>query len=583
MPASTQSGRPRLDPGGDAWSLLLLVGAYLVVAWIIPPSYEVPQNDDWAYRIVLEQWTETGRLAHLGWNDPTLVFQLFWGAGFAHLFGLSYTTLRLSTLVLSVTGVLSLYGILRWTGTSRSLSLVGASLLLFNPLHLILSYSFNTDVPYLGLATAATLLFLVALERARLWLFLAAGIVSACAFLVRQPGILIPVVVSVYLLLGREDWRKRLAAVVASLGPALLALQLHAAWMSGQTSASWLERASNLHPFFREGRLAQLLNLLAGAALSAADTVMTLGLFLVPLTLGISLARPGRLAASRRLRWALAASLALLALAAWISIGRQPGPWQGWPYRGNYLTRGGGLPQFVVGEVGPAWAWNALTLVVPILGAWLLALGLDALVRPRGGLRAFAPTLVFCIAVAQFLPSFAQVEFYDRYLLVLLPGSVVLAASWMPAPRRGWPAALLVLALFVAASVEYARAYVDRSKAAWGVAEALVARGASPEQIRLGFEWEGSHLYLEALRRFGHGDRFDFQRGFPWDPLLDPRYTIREFAAAPTEPFAAYRPFFGMHPRFVGVVPIPSSSSTGPGSRSKTPAPGDLQLGHARP
>jgi len=190
---------------------------------------------------------------------------------------------------------------------------------------------------------------------------------------------------------------------------------------------------------------------------------------------------------------------------------------------------------------------------------------------------------VFCIAVAQFLPSFAQVEFYDRYLLVLLPGSVVLAASWMPAPRRGWPAALLVLALFVAASVEYARAYVDRSKAAWGVAEALVARGASPEQIRLGFEWEGSHLYLEALRRFGHGDRFDFQRGFPWDPLLDPRYTIREFAAAPTEPFAAYRPFFGMHPRFVGVVPIPSSSSTGPGSRSKTPAPGDLQLGHARP
>jgi len=560
MPASTQSGRRWLDPTGDAWPLLLLVGAYLVVAWIIPPSYEVPQNDDWAYRIVLAQWNETGRLAHLGWNDPTLVFQLFWGAGFAHLLGLSYTTLRLSTLVLSLTGVLSLYGILRWTGTSRSLSLVGSSLLLFNPLHLILSYSFNTDVPYLGLATAATLLFLVALERDRLWLFLAAGIVSACAFLVRQPGILIPAVVSVYLLLDRENWRRRLVAVAASLGPALLALQLHSAWMSGQTSASWLERASNLHPFFREGKPEQLLPLLTDAALSAADTVMTLGLFLVPLMLGISLARPGRLVASRRVRWALAASLALLAFASWISIGRQPGPWQGWPYLGNYLTRGGGLPQFAVGAVGPVWAWNALTLVVPILGAWLLALGLDALERPRG-LKAFAPTLVFCIAVAQFLPSFAQVEFYDRYLLVLLPGTVVLAASWMPALRRGRLAALLVLALFVTASVEYARAYVDRSKAAWGVAEALVARGASPEQIRLGFEWEGSHLYLEALRRFGHGDRFDFQQGWPWNPLLDPRYAIREFAAPPGEPSATYRPFFGLDPRYVGVVEVPSSSS----------------------
>lgn len=554
MPASTQSARRRHDPGGDAWPLLLLVCAYFLVAWIIPPNYEVPQNDDWAYRIVLEQWAQTGKLVHLGWNDPTLVFQLFWGAGFARVLGLSYTTLRLSTLVLSLAGVLSLYGILRWTGTSRALSFAAACLLLFNPLHLILSYSFNTDVPYLGLATGATLLFLVALERSRLWLFLAAGIVSACAFLVRQPGILIPLVVSVYLLLGREDRRKRLAATALSLGPALIALKLHAAWMAGQTHASWLERASNFHPFFREGRPGQLLDLLSSAALHAADSAMTLGFFLVPLTFGIALARPGRILASPRSRWILATGLALLALASWISIRRQPGPWHGWPYLGNYLTRGGSLPQFVVGTFGPAWAWSALTLVVPVLGAWLLTLFLDGLERPRRDLRAFAPTLVFCIGVAQFLPSFAQIEFYDRYLLVLIPGSVVLAATWMPESRRGRRVVLLALALFVVAGVEYTRAYVDRSKAAWGLAETLVARGASPEEIRVGFEWEGTHLYLEARSRFGHGDRFDFQRGFPWDALLNPRFSIREFAVRPQQPFATYRPFFGLQPRFLGVT-----------------------------
>jgi len=545
-----------------AWPLLLLAGAYLVVAWIIPPAYEVPQNDDWAYRIVLEQWAETGQLEHLGWNDPTLVFQLFWGAGFAHLLGLSYTTLRLSTLVLSLTGVLSLYGILRWTGTSRSLSLVGASLLLFNPLHLILSYSFNTDVPYLGLATATTLLFLVALDRGRLWLYLAAGILAACAFLVRQPGIFIPAVVSAYLLFGREDWRRRVAAAAASLGPSLVALKLHAAWMSGQTSASWLERASNLHPFFRERQAAQLLDLLRGAALSGADTVMTLGLFLAPLLLAVSLARGRALVASTRARWVLAAALPLLVLASWIWIGRQTGPWPGWPYLGNYLTRGGALPQVGVVAVGPAWAWNALTFLVPILGAGLLTLGVEGIRRPRRDLKAFAPTLVFFIGVAQFLPSFAQIEFYDRYLLVLLPGCIALAASWMQSSRRHAPAVLLTLTLFAAAGVEYARAYVDRSKAAWGVAESLVVRGASPEQIRLGFEWEGSHLYLEALQRFGRGDRFDFQREYPWDRLLHPRYVILEFADPPDEPFATYRPFFGWGPRFVGAAPIRSPANT---------------------
>ena len=157
--------------------------------------------------------------------------------------------------------------------------------------------------------------------------------------------------------------------------------------------------------------------------------------------------------------------LLFLATASWIWIGRQGGPWQGWPYLGNYLTRGGGLPQVVLGAVGPPWAWNALTFLVPVLGATLLALGLDAVKLPRDGLRAFAPTLVFAIAVAQFLPSFAQIEFYDRYLLVLLPGTVVLCASWAGTRRLG-RSALVVLFLFVVTSIEYTRAYIDRSQAA---------------------------------------------------------------------------------------------------------------------
>ena len=64
------------------------------------------------------------------------------------------------------------------------------------------------------------------------------------------------------------------------------------------------------------------------------------------------------------------------------------------------------LPHAGVGPVGPGWGWSALTFVVPALGAWLVALGFETSERPRAGLKAFAPTLVFCIGVVQFLPSF---------------------------------------------------------------------------------------------------------------------------------------------------------------------------------
>jgi len=112
----------------------VLTLGYLLLLVLIPPAYEVPQNDDWAYFLTIQQWFETGRLQHLGWNDPTLLSQVLWGALFAKLFGLSYTSLRLSTLVLSWLGVLALYGILRRAGTSRVGALLGAGVLLFNPI-----------------------------------------------------------------------------------------------------------------------------------------------------------------------------------------------------------------------------------------------------------------------------------------------------------------------------------------------------------------------------------------------------------------------------------------------------------------
>jgi hypothetical protein len=165
---------------------------------------------------------------------------------------------------------------------------------------------------------------------------------------------------------------------------------------------------------------------------------------------------------------------------------------------------------------------------------------------------------VLAIGVAQFLPALAQAEFYDRYLLVLLPATVVMAASWAPIRRTGWLAGVLALVLLAGASLEYTRMYVDRAKASWQLAEAMVRSGVPPEQINLGFEWDGTHLYLEAVQTLGLGFRFDLQRGYPWDPLTNHRYEMTEFDLAPGSGSdrTSYRSFLSRQRRSVRVIPL---------------------------
>src|SRR5690606_9159961 len=152
----------------DGFYLLLLFGAMIACFIYISPFYEVPQNDDWAYFQSLQYWINTGELKHWGWNDPILLFQLWWGKLFASIFGLSYSTLRCSTLVLFVSGVMAMYFLQVELGIPRKWATLGALLLFFNPFSLTLAYSFNTDIPYLSLTLIGQLFFIKGVLRGRI-------------------------------------------------------------------------------------------------------------------------------------------------------------------------------------------------------------------------------------------------------------------------------------------------------------------------------------------------------------------------------------------------------------------------------
>src|SRR5215469_17870502 len=116
-------------------------------ALVIWPVVELGVNDEWSYVKTVQILAQTGHIVYNGWSAAILGWQLYLGALFVKLFGFSFTTIRLSMLVVSIATaflshrVMVLCGINDWNATAGTLALV------LSPLFLPLGMTFMTDVP----------------------------------------------------------------------------------------------------------------------------------------------------------------------------------------------------------------------------------------------------------------------------------------------------------------------------------------------------------------------------------------------------------------------------------------------------
>src|SRR6266516_1094435 len=118
---------------------------------VVPPGGDFPIDIDWNYSWVVRSLLDGRPVAASPWTAASLVLQVYWGGLFSAVFGFSQTTLRVSTLVLGAAAVVAIYLLLREI-VEREWALIGALLLLFNPLFVPLAYSFKTNVPLLAFA-----------------------------------------------------------------------------------------------------------------------------------------------------------------------------------------------------------------------------------------------------------------------------------------------------------------------------------------------------------------------------------------------------------------------------------------------
>jgi hypothetical protein len=196
-------------------------------------------------------------------------------------------------------------------------------------------------------------------------------------------------------------------------------------------------------------------------------------------------------------------------------------------------------------------------LVAPLLAAWFLTTFMRAIGEARRDAAGRNTALVIAFGLAQFLPSLLLATVYDRYFLVALPAAVVVGCRWGAVGQKGIAAGFLALLILAAGAAEWTRAYVERSRARWEVAEELMARGVLAAEINAGFEWAGEHLYLEAVRSLGVGPPYDLEAGYPWDPLVTNRYVVFEWRNEPLQATSvgrSYRGFMSRESRWIGVI-----------------------------
>jgi hypothetical protein len=128
---------------------LLCLGIYGAAIAIVWPVVELATDDDFAYAKVALIFARTGHLVFNGWETAMVGWQVAWGALFIRLFGYSYLTLRLSTIVLGALLTLLLHRVLLRAGVRGAAAVFGTVTVVLSPLFLPMVTSYMTDVPAL--------------------------------------------------------------------------------------------------------------------------------------------------------------------------------------------------------------------------------------------------------------------------------------------------------------------------------------------------------------------------------------------------------------------------------------------------
>jgi len=494
------------------WSVLAVLLAFALAACVIPTLTNVATTDDWAYARSVEMLVNDGKLQVFSVVAATSVGQVLWGGAFALVFGMSLGVMRLSTVVITAAGAIAFYAILRHVGISRHRSALGVAIYLFNPLSLMLAFTFMTDPHFTSVMVISLALYMRGLKRDdQDWrIVVVASFFAGWAFLIRQQGALIPFAVGWYLLVSRQLWFNR-QSILRLLHVAALPVVMLVAYYA---SLRWINPDAIIQSTFFDQAISTgwdgtwaLLRWLTYIELMYA------GLLLLPVVLAV-------LPRSRNLMFDLVTGSRLnwYALLGWLGIlgigiysfsraGRRM------PYIGQFATLRGLGPSDVPGArkmlSSLPWIPDVVT-VIALAAAALVGLILCQRILDTATPERAAAGLLAMVGLWQAIGVLPASYHYinrggslDRYLLPLFPVLIALALRALAGQRMLMPVAWVAIAAIGIFSTIGARDYLVYLDAVWDMARTANAMGIENTKIDAGSAWDGYHLYYNAQEQPG--------------------------------------------------------------------------------
>jgi len=502
----------------DRRALAILLALHLAIVAIVQPRGDFPLNDDWAYAHSVQWLLAEGRIRLSDWVGMNLVPQTLAGGLVVRVAGFSFEALRHLTQVVALFVMAAAYFWFRAARLEPGSALVATAALVAFPAWPVLANSYMTDLYGLALALPAATLFLKELEQPSRNGIVAATVLSVVGVLERQVILVIPFAFMVAWLWTRRALDR--GTIVRGVAPFAAVVVVEAAFHAYLVLGPGLPSGHLLHGRVVSMSLQALRNE-GGVVPWILANFATLPAYLGFFSIGW-LAWWGMSGAKAIHKVAVIVGGAAIAAAAF-GLGWFP------PYRAGYIIDAAGIGPLLLYDSLRGLApldrsagilWRAIALPTAFATAALIVMLLSwvvALAR-RGRSADPAPIFVLVVVAANVGP-FLVTDYFDRYLLYVLPFLFVLWARWGAPATARWPQALAAAWIVgaIALSAVATRDYFSWNRARWDAISMAERLGANPDAIDGGYEYN-------ADRRFETRARVPDGKSWWW--VADDRYVV---------------------------------------------------------
>jgi hypothetical protein len=501
-----------------------LILIYILLGFFLFSYENYPIDDDWSYIKAAETFHHTGEMEFTPWTAMSLVAQIWWGTCFTKIFGYSIEVLRLSTLVISLLGLIFIYLLLLELKHNWQTSFLIVLLLLFNPFSFPLNFTFFTDHFFISLLFISTYFYYKAFKDKKDIHLLIASLVASFSVLVRQNGILIPLSVFIYLLFSERSLKSIIKKSLLTLVIPIATLIIFTYWLNAihGPTAEYIKQTSKLLENLRKPYL-----FLIKIVWRPFLILEFIGFCLLPLSFSFL---PKLKELFNRKYYFL---LLLFCLAGTIF-------YLLFEHIGLYPTVDLWLNGFrfaYISEYGYRDSLSILFFFYRILDflsvasiIYLIYLTIKYRKSIREKFSFTSPSfLILLIGIFQFLFLLTTHYKFSRYYLILIPFFIFAILEITKHIRINKMVFLPFLAIYALFSFAATQDVMSWNQLKWQVTQQLLDKGISPRKISAGFAWDAWHCCQYSL---DHPYEIATQKGdIPWwiedlIPVIDPQYLI---------------------------------------------------------